>query len=153
MLADTVAAQLKEAMVARDELRVSTLRMLQAALQNREITERGKGSASPLTDAQVTAVVRAELKKRRDAIEAYRAAGRVDAAAREEAEAGVLAVLLPPELSDAELDALVAEGVLATGAASERDFGKLMGWLRGRVDGKASGERVAAAAKRKLGVA
>ena len=153
MLADSVAVQLKEAIVARDELRVSTLRMLQAALQNREITERGKGNTGPLSDADVTAVVRAELKKRRDAIEAYRNAGRAEAALREEAEAGVLQVLLPPELSDAELDVLVAEGVAATGAASVRDFGKLMGWLRGRIDGKASGERVAAAAKRKLGAA
>ncbi|OHA09575.1 MAG: hypothetical protein A3A44_03160 [Candidatus Sungbacteria bacterium RIFCSPLOWO2_01_FULL_60_25] len=151
MLKDVIAKELKNAMVARDELRLSAFRMLTAAIQNREIAERTKrGAGAALGDEDIVQVIRGEVKKRNDAVEAYTAGGRVEAARRERDEAAVLAPLLPPELSDEELAALAEEGVRTLGASSEAEFGKLMGWLKGRIRGRASGERIAAAAKERL---
>lgn len=151
MLQETIARELKAAMVAQDELRRSVFRMLTAAIHNREISERTKrGPDAALAEEDVIQVIRAEVKKRNDAAEAYAAGGRAEAAGRERDEAAILAFLLPPELSDAELAALVEQGVAALGISSASGFGKLMHWLRGRIRGRASGERVAAAAKERL---
>ncbi|OHA08227.1 MAG: hypothetical protein A3B37_03270 [Candidatus Sungbacteria bacterium RIFCSPLOWO2_01_FULL_59_16] len=152
MLQDTIAKELHEAMAAKNELRLSVFRLLSAAIHNREISERTKRRAGvALSDEEILQVVRGEMKKRNDAVEAYAAGGRHEAAAREREEAAVLALLLPPELSDAELAVFVEEGMRALGASSEApSFGKLMGWLKGRVLGRASGERVLAAARKRL---
>ena len=128
--------------------------MLSAAIHNREIEKRtagGKAESVPLTDDEVLLVIRSELKKRRDAALAYDTGNRPDAASRERAEAEMLSALLPAELSDAELGALVAEGIKATGASTARDFGKLMGWVMGRAQGRTSGERVSLLIKEKIG--
>lgn len=138
-------------MVAQNELRRSVFRMLTAAIHNREISERAtRGPGATLTEEDIVQVIRAEMKKRNDAVRAYAAGGRHEAAARERDEAAILASLLPPELSDGELAALVEEGVVALGISSDQEFGKLMGWLKGRIRGQASGERVVAAAKKRL---
>lgn len=149
MLQETIAKELKAAMIAKDELRLSVFRMLLATLQNRTIQERAKrGADAVLGDEDVVQAIRGELKKRNDAAEAFTSGGRAEAAARERDEAAILATLLPAELSDETLDALVREGIRELGIASESDFGKLMGWLKGRVKGQASGERVSAAARK-----
>lgn len=151
MLQETIANGLKAAMIAKDELRLSVFRMLSAALQNRTIQERTKrGSDAVLNDEDVVQVIRGELKKRNDAAEAFATGGRAEAAARERDEAAILTTFLPQELSDAELDDLVQEGIRELGIASESDFGKLMGWLKGRVKGRAGGERVSIAARKGL---
>ena len=93
------------------------------------------------------AVLTREVKTRRESVEAFRAGGREDLASKEEAEIAILSEFLPQALTEAEVRSLVAEGIAATGAASARDIGKVMGWLaprtRGRADGKQVSELVA----------
>ena len=154
MLKEDIEFQLTQALKNGDRLRLSVFRMLSAALHNREIEQRtksGSAVAVTLSDEETVQVIRSELKKRRDAIEAYRQGGRSAQAAAEEAEAGILAPLLPQELSDEALAAIIAEGAHALGTVSEREFGKLMGWVMGQVRGRASGDRVAALIRRRLG--
>lgn len=127
-----------------DAARRDTLRLVLNAVQNAEKTARRE-----YADDEVVAILAKEVKTRRESVEAFRAGGREDLAAKEEAEIAVIAGYLPAALTDDELRALVAEAVAATGAASPRDLGKVMGWLspkvRGRADGKRVSELVAAA--------
>lgn len=153
MLKERIALEMREAMRKGEALKLSVFRLLAAAVHNREIAERSKsggGAEVSLGDAETIQVIRAELKKRRDAIEAYDQGGRPEAAAGERAEAEVLSAFLPQELSDAEIAALVAEGRTALGAASPNEFGRLMGWVMARVSGRASGERVGEIVRRAL---
>jgi uncharacterized protein YqeY len=127
---DTTAA-----MRSGDALRRDTLRMVQNAVYNIE-----KAKKVTLTDDDILAVITRETKTRRESVEAFRAGGREDLAAKEEAEIAILAEYLPDPLTEDELRALVAQGIAETGATSARDLGKVMGWLstrtRGRADGK-----------------
>lgn len=153
MLKDQIDAELRKAMKEGDALRRSVFRMLSSAIHNREIEKRsspGAATDTALGDAEVIPVIRSELKKRRDAADAYDQAGRPEASAGERAEGEILAAFLPAELSDDALAALAAEGKAALGAVLPDDFGKLMGWVMQRVGGRASGERVSAAVKGEL---
>lgn len=127
-----------------DALRRDVLRMAQNAIYSIE-----KAGHKQLTDDEVIGVLAREVKTRRESIEAFRAGGREDLAAKEEAEIAILQGFLPQQLSEAELSSLVAEAVATTGATSPRDLGKVMGWLsprtRGRADGKRLSELVTAA--------
>jgi uncharacterized protein len=139
---DTTAA-----MRSRDALRRDTLRMVQNAIYNIE-----KAKKVTLSEDDITGVLSRETKTRRESVEAFRKGGREDLAAKEEAEIAILAEYLPESLTDDELRALVDEAVVATGAASARDLGKVMGWLspkiRGRADGKVAAGLVAQALAR-----
>jgi hypothetical protein len=136
---DTTAA-----MRSGDALRRDVLRMVANAAYNLE-----KKQQQPLTEDEVVAVLTREVKTRRESVEAYRGGGREDLAAKEEAEIAILAEYLPQPLDETEIDALVAQAIAATGAATPRDLGKVMGWLaprtRGRADGKVVSGKVAAA--------
>jgi hypothetical protein len=127
-----------------DALRRDVLRMAANAAYGLEKKQR-----RPLTDDEFLGVLTREVKTRRESVEAYRAGGREELAAKEEAEIAILAGYLPQALSRADLEALVAEAIAATGAATPRDLGKVMGWLaprtRGRADGKVVSGLVAAA--------
>lgn len=137
--ADTTAA-----MRSGDSLRRDVLRMVQSAIYNVE-----KAKRTTLSEDEVLGVVAREVKTRRESVEAFRNGGREDLAAKEEAEIAILGDYLPAALTEDELRALVDEGVAATGAASARDLGKVMGWLspriRGRADGKVASGLVAQA--------
>jgi uncharacterized protein YqeY len=141
-LYERLQAALTGAMRARDELRRDTLRMAIAAVYNEQ-----KAARRPLDDDEVIAVLAREMRRRRESIEAFRAAGREDRAAREEAEAAVVADFLPRALSDADLRDLVRAAIAETGASSPRDLGRVMGVLvpktRGRADGRTVSEMVA----------
>ncbi len=130
-----------------DALRRDTLRMVWAAVYAVE-----KRDHAILTDDQAIAVLSREVRTRRESVEAYRKGSRDDLAAKEEAEIAIIAAFLPQALSPDEIAALVDEGIAATGAASARDLGKVMGWLsprtRGRADGKVVSGLVAAALAR-----
>ena len=130
-----------------EALRRDTLRMVWSAVYTVE-----KRDHATLTDDQVLVVLAREVKTRRESVEAYRKGGREELAAKEEAEIAILAGFLPAALSEAEIGALVDEAIAATGAASARDLGKVMGWLgprtRGRADGKVVSGLVAAALAR-----
>ncbi len=150
MLKDQIDSELKQAMRSGDALRLSVFRMLSAALHNREIEKRTKSGDASLTDEEAIQVARSELKKRKDAKEAYGAAGRAEAAQQEQEEAKIIASLLPAELSDGELLALIREGREALGAASPQEFGQLMGWVMSKAGTRATGERVSVLIRREL---
>src|ERR671912_616838 len=130
-----------------DSLRRDVLRMAANSAYNVE-----KKNQQPLSEDAFLAVLTREVKTRRESVDAYTKAGRQDLAAKEQAEIDILAEYLPQALSEAEIQALVDEGVAATGATSARDLGKVMGWLspktRGRADGKVVSSLVAAALAR-----
>ncbi|HLM03958.1 MAG TPA: GatB/YqeY domain-containing protein [Blastococcus sp.] len=147
-LKDQLRNDLTTAMKARDELRTATLRMVLAAVSAEEVS--GK-EARELSDDEVQAVLRREAKKRREAADAFGAAGRAQQAQREQAEGEVLADYLPVQLGDADLAAIVADVVTRTGASGRKDMGKVMGAANGVVAGRADGARVAAEVRRQLG--
>jgi uncharacterized protein len=147
-LKDRLRTDLTTAMKGRDELTTATLRMVLAAVSAEEVS--GK-EARELSEDEVQAVLRREAKKRREAAEAYAGAGRAEQAERERAEEGVIATYLPAQLEDADLAALVADVVTATGAQGMRDMGKVMGAVQSKVAGRAEGGRVAAEVRRQLG--
>ncbi|HYH94285.1 MAG TPA: GatB/YqeY domain-containing protein [Candidatus Saccharimonadales bacterium] len=146
-LRDRLQTDITAAMRGGDALRRDVLRMATNAAYNVE-----KKQQRPLTDDEMLAVLTREVKTRRESVEAYTAAGRPELAAKEQAEIDILAEYLPQALTDAEIAALVDEGIAATGATSARDLGKVMGWLsprtRGRADGKVVSGLVAAALAR-----
>ena len=126
-----------------DALRRDTLRMAENAIYNAEKRDR-----RTYADDEVAAILAREVKTRRESIDAFTKGGREDLASKEAAEIAILAEFMPTPLSEEELRALIDEAVGATGAASARDLGKVMGWLsprtRGRADGKRLSELVAA---------
>jgi uncharacterized protein YqeY len=147
-LKDRLRADLTSAMKSRDELRTATLRMVLAAVSAEEVA--GK-EARELSDDEVQGVLRREAKKRREAAEAFGAAGRTEQAEREQAEGDVVATYLPAQLDDADLAAIVADVVTRTGASGMKDMGKVMGAAQGAVAGRADGSRVAAEVRHQLG--
>ena len=142
---------LTAAMRARDEVTTATLRMAMTAVKSAEVAGT---SARELSQDEVLAVLRTEVKKRREAAEAFAAAGRSESAERERAEEQVLVAYLPQQLSDENLTAVVAEEVAAAAAAGKTGrgaMGAVMGAVPGRVAGRAEGGRVAAEVRRQLG--
>ena len=120
-----------------DSLRRDVLRMASSAAYNVE-----KRQGRPLTDDEYLAVLSREVKTRRESVEAFRAGGREELAAKEEAEIAILGEYLPQALSEDEIEALIRDGIAATGASSARDMGKVMGWLAPRTRGRADGKHV-----------
>ena len=128
-----------------DALRRDVLRMAQNAIYAVEKRDRRE-----LSDDEVVGVLTREVKTRRESVEAFRKGGRDDLASKEESEIAILSDYLPAQLDDAALEALVAEGVAATGAQSARDLGKVMGWLAPKTRGRADGRRVSELVARAL---
>jgi len=143
-------ADLTTSIKSRDEVRSSTLRMVLTAITNAEVAGR---QSRELTDEDVVAVLSSESKKRREAAEAFDAAGRDESAAKERAEAVVLADYLPEQLSEQEVEDLVTSTIAQLGVADEgmRAMGKVMGALQPQVKGRADGGFVAAEVRRQLG--
>jgi len=144
-LNERLQGALTSAIRARDELRRETLRMAIAAAYNEQ-----KAARRPLTDDEVIAVLARELRRRRESIEAFRAGGREDRAAREEAEAAVIAEFLPRPLSQEELREMVRAAIAETGASTPRDLGRVMGVLVPRTRGRAEGRTVSEMVAREL---
>ena len=144
-LKNRITEDMKTAMRARDSERLATIRMLQAAIKQREVDERIE-----LDDAAVVAVVDKLLKQRRDSIAAFEAAGRQDLAEREQAEAAVLQAYLPERMSAEEIEAAVRAIVAELGAGGPGDMGKVMGAAKASLAGKADMGQVSAAVKAAL---
>ncbi|MEI6596753.1 MAG: GatB/YqeY domain-containing protein [bacterium] len=144
-LLEQINQDLKQAMLAKDALSLSVLRMLIAALHNKEITLRKDGQAE-LSDEQVLEVISSEVKKRRDSVEAYISGGRQELADKESSEIKILEKYLPEQMSDEDLEKVVAE-IMASGAT---DFGKIMGQTMARVKGKTDGGKVGEIVKKLL---
>jgi uncharacterized protein YqeY len=128
-----------------DKERLGQIRMLQAAIKQREVDER-----ITLDDTQVMAVLEKMIKQRREAIAQFEAGGRADLAAKEATEITLLQTYLPEQLSAAELEALVAAAIAETGATTVKDMGKVMGLVKGRAAGRADMGAVGALIKAKL---
>ncbi len=126
--------------------RLGVIRMVTAAIKQREVDER-----ITLDDAQVVAVLEKMVKQRKESVVQFEAGNRPDLVARENAEITLLQTYLPKQLSDAELDALIAEALATTGATSIKDMGKVMGIIKGQAQGQADMAVVGAKIKAKLG--
>jgi uncharacterized protein len=140
-------ADLTDAMRSRDQVRLRTLRMALTSITNEEVSG---ASVHELSDADILKVLTREAKKRREAADAYTAAGRADQAAAEQAEGEVLAGYLPAQLSDGELAGLVTAAIAETGATGMPGMGQVMKAVTPRVAGRADGGRVAAEVRRQL---
>jgi uncharacterized protein YqeY len=144
-LKDRITEDMKTAMRAKDTARLSTVRLLLAAIKQREVDERIQ-----LDDTQTVAVVDKLIKQRRDSVAAFRDAGRTDLADREAAEIVVLEAYLPQRMSPDEVDAAVAALVTELGAAGPGDMGRVMAAAKARLGGQAEMALVSAAVKRAL---
>lgn len=145
-LQDRLEAAMRDAMRARDEQRTQTLRMAMAAAHNLKIERR-----RDLTDDEVVDVLTKQVKQRRESIEMYRAGGREDRAAAEEAEAVILGEFLPEQLGEAEVEALARAAIAETGASTPADLGRVMGRLAPQTRGRADGRLVSDVVRRLLG--
>lgn len=145
-LKSRVLEDIKAAMKAGEKDRLSVLRMLASEIKNREVVD-----AVQITDAVVIASIEKMLKQRRDSESQYRAGNRPDLADKEAGEITVLMHYLPQQLSAAELDALIAQGISETGAQGAKDMGKLLAWLKPQVAGKADMGKLSGLIKAKLG--
>ena len=144
-LKERVTEDMKTAMRAGDKERLGTIRMLQAAIKQREVDER-----IVLDDAQVLAAIEKMIKQRKEAISQFEQGGRADLAAKEQSEIEQLQVYLPAQLSAAEVDTLIQEAIAATGAASIKDMGKVMGIVKTKAAGRADMGAVSARIKAAL---
>lgn len=144
-LKQRIDADMKTAMREKDKDRLGTIRLILAAIKQREVDER-----ITLDDTQVLAILDKMVKQRRDSIEQFRAAGREELAVKEEAELVVIQGYMPAALSDAELDTLIAEAVAASGAKTMQEMGKVMGLLKAKVQGRADMGAVSAKIKARL---
>jgi uncharacterized protein YqeY len=144
-LKDRVTEDMKTAMRAGDKERLAAVRLLLAAIKQREVDER-----ITLDDGQVLAVIEKMIKQRRESITQFESGGRSDLAAKENAEIGVLQGYLPAQLTASEVDALIAEAIAATGAASVKDMGKVMGFVKPKAQGRTDMGALSARIKQKL---
>lgn len=144
-LKQTITDQVKQAMKAGEKDRLKVLRLLTAAIKQREVDERIE-----LDDAQVLVVIDKMVKQRRESIEQYTAGNRPELAAAEQMEIDVLAEFLPEPLSDDELKAMIDQAIADSGASQMSDMGKVMGQLKPRVQGRADMKQVSAAVRARL---
>jgi uncharacterized protein YqeY len=142
-----IQEDVKSAMRAGEKDRLAVLRMISAAIKQREVDERIQ-----LDDAQTVSIIEKMVKQRRESITQFEAGGRADLVAKENAELAVVSGYLPQQLSNAEIDALINEAVASTGAASIKDMGKVMGIIKGKAAGRADMAVVGARIKARLSV-
>jgi len=145
-LKDRITEDMKTAMRAGEKERLATIRLILSAIKQREVDER-----ITLEDTQVLGVIEKMVKQRKESIVQFEAGGRADLVAKESAEIAVLQTYMPAPLSEAELDALIAETIASTGAATIKDMGKVMGVVKAKAQGRADMAAVGARIKQKLG--
>ena len=135
-------------MMARETAKLGVLRMLKTSLMNAAIEKGGAGST--LDDAEALAIVRKEVKKRQDSVEAFEKGGRTEMAASEKAEIEILNAYLPQQLSAAELEALVKAAIAEAGATSKKDMGAVMKLVNAKANGRADGRTLSAEVQKHL---
>jgi uncharacterized protein len=149
VLRDQINDALKEAMKAKNERAVSTLRMINSALKNADIEARGAGK-QPLGDPELLALLQKMIKQRQESVELYKQGGRADLVRQEEEEIAVISAYLPKQMSEPEMKAAVEAAVKETGAAGMKDMGKVIGILRGKYAGQMDMARASAMVKAQL---
>lgn len=145
-LKERITDDMKSAMRSGEKDKLAAIRSITAAIKQREVDER-----VTLDDAQVLAVLEKLAKQRKESIAQFEAGNRADLVAKEQAELAVITAYLPAQLSDAELDALIAKAVADTGAASVKDMGKVMALVKAAAAGRADMSKVSALIKARLG--
>ena len=145
---ETFTEMLKSAMKAGDKPRVATLRLIQAALKDRDIEARGQGKT--VSDDDILALLQKMVKQRQDSITLYEQGGRVDLADQERGEIAIIAEFLPRAMDEAEVAAAIRDAIAATGAASPKDMGKVIGALKAKFAGRMDFGKVSPAVKAAL---
>jgi uncharacterized protein YqeY len=148
---ERVNSALKQAMKDKAAARLSTLRLINAAIKDRDIAARGEGRDEGVSIAEVMAILGKMVKQRQESARVYEEGGRLDLSERELAEITVIEEFLPRQLTDEEVDAAIAAAIAAVGASSIRDMGKVMGELKARYTGQMDFGAVGAAIKTRLG--
>ncbi len=146
-----LASNLKEAMKNKEVERLSTLRLINAAIKDMDIAKRGDGDEQGVSDDDVLLILGRMVKQRRESARAYEEGGRLDLAERERAEIEVIEEFLPRQLSEPEVEAAISGAIAATGAESIRDMGKVMGALKARFTGQMDFGAVGPLVKDRLG--
>ncbi len=149
MLRDQINDALKEAMKAKNERAVSTLRMVNSTLKNADIEARGAGKG-PLGDAELLALLQKMIKQRQESVELYEKGGRADLVRQEQEEIAIISADLPKQMSEPEMKAAIEAAVKETGAAGMKDMGKVIGVLRGKYAGQMDMGRASAMVKAQL---
>ncbi len=149
MLRDKINDALKDAMKAKNERAVSTLRMINSTLKNADIEARGAGKPA-LGDVEVLSVLQKMIKQRQESVEFYKKGGREDLVAQEEAEIAIISGYLPKQMSEAETSRAIDAAVAETGASGMKDMGKVIGILRGKYAGQMDMAKASALVKAKL---
>jgi uncharacterized protein YqeY len=147
MIRDRFAGDLKDAIKSRDAARASTLRLICAAVKDRDIAARTEDNAEGVSDAEILAILGKMIKQRQDSARLYEEGGRLDLASQERAEMEIIGAYLPRQMSDSEVQKAIAEAIEDTGATSIRDMGKVMAHLKARHAGKMDFARAGAAVK------
>ncbi|AUJ63470.1 glutamyl-tRNA amidotransferase [Aestuarium zhoushanense] len=148
---ERINAALKEAMKAKDAGRLSTLRLISAAIKDREIAARGDGEESVIGDDEVLAILGKMVKQRQESARQYEEGGRLELAEKERGEISVIEDFLPRQLGDAEVEAAITAAMAEVGAESIRDMGKVMGALKAKYTGQMDFGAVGPMVKAKLG--
>ena len=135
MLRDDINNAVKEAMKAKEERKLSTLRMVNSTIKNADIAARGEGKP-PLSDADLLSVLQKMIKQRQESVELYEKGNRAELAAQEREEIAVISAYLPKQMSDDDMKAAIAAAITETGAAGMKDMGKVVGVLKGKYAGQ-----------------
>ena len=150
MLRDEISGALKSSMKEKSQISVSTLRLIQAAIKDRDIAARSKGVDDGISDDEILQVLQTMVRQRNESIEMYKKGDRNELAEREAQEIEVIQGFMPRQLDDAEMDAAITEVIEATGAESIKDMGKAMGALRAQYAGQMDFGKAGAALKQRL---
>jgi uncharacterized protein YqeY len=150
-LRERIASGLKEAMREKDATRLSTLRLINAAIKDQDIAARAKGSGDGVGEAEVLAILGKMVRQRQESARAYEEGGRLELAEKEQAEIAVIEDFLPRRLSEAEVEAAITAAIAGTGATGLRDMGRVMGELKGRYTGQMDFGAVGPMVKARLG--
>ena len=150
MLRDEISGALKSSMKEKNQISVSTLRLIQAAIKDRDIAARSKGVDDGISDDEILQVLQTMVRQRNESIEMYKKGDRNELAEREAQEIEVIQGFMPRQLDDAEMDAAITEVIEATGAESIKDMGKAMGALRAQYAGQMDFGKAGAALKQRL---
>ena len=148
MLRDDINKALTEAMKAKNERAVSTLRMVNSTLKNADIEARASGKT--VGDAEALAILQKMIKQRQESVELYQKGGRADLVKQEQEEIAIISAYLPQQMSEAEMKAVIDAAVAETGAAGMKDMGKVIGVLRGKYAGQMDFGKASALVKAKL---
>ena len=151
LLRDRLQTALKEAMKAKEADRLSTLRLINAAIKDREIALRGEGEAGEVGEAEILQIMGKMVKQRQESAKAFTDGNRPELAATENAEIAIISDFLPQQMDEAAVEAAIREAIAATGAASIKDMGKVVGQLKAKYAGQIDFSKASAAVKKALG--